>query len=445
MSDTPDNNGASEEVNPQPKRPTRATRPKPKKPLQDALPKIVQPAPKPLLPDGFVFAEDLDAKVQQWLWHQIIPAGALTVVAGAPGVSKSSLLIDVAAKVTKGSLDGDFKGKPQNVLYLSREDSPLTSLVPKLMGAGAWATEDRREGDGRVIFLDPKRAGNMRFPADVTKLAQLIQQHSIGVVILDSLMSFMETSRSLHGNYQAAVGAMTPLAEMCAKAEVTLIGVMHLRKDADTAGLGAIIGSIGISATARHVVMVGNAPMSDSRIIGVVKSNLGPELVGQVYDVYWRTVAEDSSGLPVKASVIEVIRPASMDEVANMLEKRKPEHGDAQNIQVLAAIKDGESRRSVDVHALVNEAMAVGERQVRRVLGRLSSLGLVEEARKEGSNAFWYTINGRGLAMVQAFMPNSLDTPPEADAEEAPPSRRRPKFRMIKGEAEGEGETTDND
>ena len=58
----------------------------------------------------------------------------------------------------------------------------------------------------------------------------------------------MQTDRSLHGNYQEAVNAMTPLASICQQRTVTIIAVMHLTSGADQAVLDSIIASVGSPA-----------------------------------------------------------------------------------------------------------------------------------------------------------------------------------------------------
>lgn len=400
-----------------PKRPRRVT---PKKTT------VIVAAPRIQLPADLVRARDLDPQRQDWLWSQIIPSGVLCLVTGAPGVSKSSLLIDIAARISKGTLDGDFEGRPQNVLYLSREDSAEKTLVPKLMAAGAWGPP--KEGEGEVILLNPKREDSYAFPRDVTKLAQLIKQHQIGVVMLDSLMSFMDTKRSLHGNYQAAVESITPLAEMCVKAGVTLIGVMHLKKDADTAGLNSIIGSVGLGATARHVVMIGSVAMSDHRIVGVIKSNLGPELVGQVYEVTWPVVAIDPATQErVRASQINVLRPATDDEVESMLEKRKKASNSAHQLLILSAIRDGASYMVSEILAKAPELNVV-QRTLRRQMQGMASVGLVNETGGEEGKPLYYSITKRGQDMVDSLAPAAEAD--EVEEEEEPVVTRR-NFRLV--------------
>jgi phage N-6-adenine-methyltransferase len=45
---------------------------------------------------------ELNPEATEWLWHLRIPKGELTVVDGDPSVNKSSLLLDIAARVSTG-------------------------------------------------------------------------------------------------------------------------------------------------------------------------------------------------------------------------------------------------------------------------------------------------------------------------------------------------------
>src|SRR5436189_5394290 len=88
-------------------------------------------------PDGFGWSNDIPMDAVDWLWKPVIPVGAVTIVAGAGGCTKTSLLCDVAAKVSRGLLPGDFEEQNLKTLYLSKEDSAATSLVPKMTVAHA--------------------------------------------------------------------------------------------------------------------------------------------------------------------------------------------------------------------------------------------------------------------------------------------------------------------
>src|SRR5262245_8131903 len=75
-----------------------------------------------------------------WLWRGRIPLGAPTILDGDPGTSKTTISIDIAARVTKGIAmpDGDKNdlGKPAGVLFLGLEDDVDNTILPRFMAAG---------------------------------------------------------------------------------------------------------------------------------------------------------------------------------------------------------------------------------------------------------------------------------------------------------------------
>lgn len=66
-------------------------------------------------------ASEIQPEPVVWAWEDKgagrIPAGSFGLFAGREGTGKSSFLIRLAAEVTKGELDGAFKGEPRAVMY----------------------------------------------------------------------------------------------------------------------------------------------------------------------------------------------------------------------------------------------------------------------------------------------------------------------------------------
>src|SRR5262245_29274778 len=72
----------------------------------------------------------------EWLWPGKIPLGQVTILAGDPGVGKSLVLADVAARVTRG---GAWPGEPPDtlhpagrVLFVAPEDEIARLVHPRL-------------------------------------------------------------------------------------------------------------------------------------------------------------------------------------------------------------------------------------------------------------------------------------------------------------------------
>lgn len=76
-----------------------------------------------------------------WLWEGWIPIGYLTIFAGETGAGKSTILGDVAARVSTGEPwpgeSNDQRRLPGRVLWLGSEDSTEEMTVPRLTACGA--------------------------------------------------------------------------------------------------------------------------------------------------------------------------------------------------------------------------------------------------------------------------------------------------------------------
>src|SRR5690242_14135153 len=85
---------------------------------------------------------DVQPEPVRWLDTGRIPLGTLTILDGDPGVGKTSIALDYAARVSTGrempdGSRGDLCGEPAGVVILSAEDDPATTIRPKLDAMGA--------------------------------------------------------------------------------------------------------------------------------------------------------------------------------------------------------------------------------------------------------------------------------------------------------------------
>ena len=68
----------------------------------------------------------------EWLWFPFIPYGKLTIIQGDPGDGKTTLVLNLAAKLSKGEgMDENMSVlAPINIIYQTAEDG-LWSYVKK--------------------------------------------------------------------------------------------------------------------------------------------------------------------------------------------------------------------------------------------------------------------------------------------------------------------------
>ena len=82
---------------------------------------------------------EIQSQEVSWLWFPFIPYGKLTIVQGDPGDGKTTFILNIAAKLSKGeNLDSGMNfTEPLNVIYQSAEDGLADTVKPRLEQAGA--------------------------------------------------------------------------------------------------------------------------------------------------------------------------------------------------------------------------------------------------------------------------------------------------------------------
>jgi hypothetical protein len=237
-------------------------------------------------------------KPLRWLWPWRVPLGKLTLLAGDPGLGKSLLLLDLAARVSRGySLpDGDC-AEIGDVVIVSAEDDASDTIRPRLEAAGADL--------GRVHLLrgcyKHSDNGNSRFQdfclSDLEILADALdsiaeQGRHVLLVVIDPISAYLTGT---DGNDNTGVrSVLRPLADMAAKRAVAIIGLSHLNKAVSLGALYRVIGSMAFTAAARAVYVVVSDQEDRARKLFIpLKCNLSPDMDGLAY-----RIETDESGTP---------------------------------------------------------------------------------------------------------------------------------------------------
>ena len=182
--------------------------------------------------------ENIAIEQIEWLLYPFIPYGKVTIIQGDPGEGKTTMVLQIIAKLTKGesvlpNKDGEEKQEeqarePVNVIYQTAEDGLGDTIKPRL-------------------------------------------------VVLDPIQSFLGAEVDMHraNEIRPLMKSVSVLAEKyhCA---VILIG--HMNKNSAGKSSYSRLGSIDFQAAARSVLIVGrvkNEP--EIRIVCHVKSSLAPE------------------------------------------------------------------------------------------------------------------------------------------------------------------------
>ena len=214
-----------------------------------------------------------------WVWPGRIPAGKLTVIEGDPATAKSTMTLDLAARVTRGSTwpDGEAGRSPASVLLLSAEDGWGDTIRPRLEAAGADL--DRcicvaaREVDGEHgPVLRP-----VVLPEDIGWIVRLIDESAATMVIIDVLAAYLSDRIDSHKD-QSVRRLLALLGSAAARTRAGVVLIRHHNKTPGGPPLYRGGGSIGIIGAARAAYAVIRDPDdADHRLMATVKSNLAGE------------------------------------------------------------------------------------------------------------------------------------------------------------------------
>jgi hypothetical protein len=223
--------------------------------------------------DSFLRAAELQARPVEWLMRDRIPAGEITVLEGDPSGGKSTLVLDLAARVSAGRpMPDGTETVPGHVVLVLGEDSLEKTVVPRLEAAGA----DR----GRVLCTE---GHDLVIPRTLGRLERAVFGVWARLVVIDPLMAFL--GPNANGD-QAVRQALTPLRRLAEASGAAIVLVRHLNKSGRGSPLYRGSGSIAILGAARSVLLVGKSP--DDPGLGVLcssKNNLGPRASGLLFEL----------------------------------------------------------------------------------------------------------------------------------------------------------------
>ncbi len=82
---------------------------------------------------------DVEAKEVEWLWYPYIPYGKITIIQGDPGEGKTTLVLNLAAMLSKGLKlpESERAAEAINIIYQTAEDGLSDTVKPRLVAANA--------------------------------------------------------------------------------------------------------------------------------------------------------------------------------------------------------------------------------------------------------------------------------------------------------------------
>ncbi len=242
------------------------------------------PAAGPVL----VRVAEVEAEEVAWLWPGRLAAGKLTLLIGDPGVGKSLLTLDAAARLSRGlPWPGGGVAPQGDVILLSAEDGLADTVRPRLEAAGADLD--------RVHVLSAVRdeAGERPFclAGDLPVLERAVTETRARLVVIDPASAYLGNRDSYKDAEVRAL--LAPLAVLAERHGVAVIAVMHLGKAEQRRPIYRALGSVAFVAAARIVLAVAKDPEdSDRRMVVAVKNNLAPPAATLAFKIAPSTTTE---------------------------------------------------------------------------------------------------------------------------------------------------------
>lgn len=224
-----------------------------------------------------------------WLWAGRIALGKLTLLAGDPGLGKSFLTLDVAARVSTGSGWPDRPDEtfaPGGVVLLSAEDGVADTIRPRLDAAGADTS--------RITVLDAirsvRRGGREVVRAfdlsrDLPGLERAIRSiEGCRLVVIDPVTAYLGGVDS-HNNAEVR-SLLAPLSTIAERHGVAVLAVTHLNKSTGTPAVYRAMGSLAFAAAARAAwAVVKDRDDPHRRLLLPIKNNIAADAGGLAYRI----------------------------------------------------------------------------------------------------------------------------------------------------------------
>jgi hypothetical protein len=242
------------------------------------------------------------ARAVEWLWTGWIPKGYITIFAGESGAGKSTVLADVAARVTTGR---PWPGEPAEasrasgrVLWLGSEDGIEEMTVPRLLACGA---ELEKVIEVQGVSHHGKR-NTFSMQDDIEEVERTLAWARddglpFAMLVIDPVTSYLPGQRLRKvdlndaGQLRSILEPWMPLAQ---RHNIAIVCVTHFGKDTTRSMLHRVMGSAAFAQTCRSLCAVieregtdDYEPEPHEKALLQVKVNL-PEHPGGA----WRFVTE---------------------------------------------------------------------------------------------------------------------------------------------------------
>lgn len=306
---------------------------------------------------------DIESKPIDWFWPQRFSCGALTIITGMPGATKSTVVMDIAARISNGEPwpDGSGKAPRGGVILFGAEDDPEKVVRPRLEAAQA---------DLEMIrFVDGAEEGQQDWlsPITIDRDLELVREQldafpECRAIVFDPLSQYVECQENSNSETRAV---LMPLVQLAQERNVAVIAMMHLNKKSDAMMIQRIAGASSYGQIARHIIFIGDDPDDTTggeerrRAMIVAKNSYGRINCGQLYRI--ATSRDGSPRVEWERGTVEMDAERLNPKPAGVSKEYQDQRAEA--VESLRELLADGCRTAAEVHQRM-EDMGYGRRQV---------------------------------------------------------------------------------
>jgi hypothetical protein len=211
-------------------------------------------------------AESLD-----WLWPSYLPAGQLVIIDGDPEQGKSLLMLDLAARLSRGREfpDGYKPPAPGHVVLLAGEDRCEDTVIPRLVAADA----DLDRIHLLSVCTKDQDDSPLSIPEHLGILRRAIRRTQARLVLIDPFTMFLNPGLAAGNDPLIRRKVLTPLQMMARDTRACIPTVRHITKASHRSPLCLGAGSMGIISATRVAYLIGRHPDDEQLRLLVTNKN----------------------------------------------------------------------------------------------------------------------------------------------------------------------------
>lgn len=374
---------------------------------------------------------DVQPEPIKWLWPERIALGKVTSIAGDPGLGKSFMTLDIAARVSTGKGFPDAPGvsyEPGGVVLLSAEDDAADTIRPRLDAAGADVS--KIVSLESAIITDPENGDEQDKTICLVDELEVVrdaieQVENCKLLIVDPVTAYLKGIDS-HKNAEVQ-NVLAMIGKMAREYEIAIITVNHLNKGSGQA-IYRTMGSLAFVSAARAAWSVSKDKDDDERRLFLeVKNNIGNadgmafslKSFGDTAQVVWEADPVEMKADDALCDVFDNSENTSrLDEAVSWLMDELKD-GPKPAKEILKRSRD-------DGHSLAT---------IRRAKEKLGVVAK-KSGKEHGNISFWHLPGSE-------FVKNMLKG--DADDSDSPPPQNDEQVEQVAHVDDTEGETPCND